>query len=146
METLEKENSELKKNLIVSMDEATSLKAKVKTLDDDLRVKRKLTLEKDEQLLTAKEKLKTIAARSVKAFQTTDEYNTVLFSWYFKGFELLRRYLVKHPTGVDMESLDLEEVDKEMAMDEVAQSSALEGDAPETATDAPAGENFAVDA
>ena len=68
MEALERENSELKKNLIVSMDETTSLKAKVKTLDDDLRVKRKLTQEKDEQLLSAKEKLKTIAARSVEAF------------------------------------------------------------------------------
>ena len=76
-----------------------------------------LTLEKDDQLLGAKEKLKTIAARSVEAFQQTDEYNTMLFSWYFKGFELLRRYLVKHPTGVDLENLDLEEVDKEMAID-----------------------------
>ena len=146
MEALEKENSELKKNLIVFMDEATSLKAKVKTLDDDLRVERKLTLEKDEQLLSAKEKLKTIAARLVEAFQTTDEYNTVLFSWYFKGFELLKRYLVKHPTGVDMESLDLEEVDKEMATDEAAQSSTPEGDAFEIATNAPAGENSIADA
>ena len=128
------------------MDEATTLKEKVKTLDDDLRVERKLTLEKDEQLLNAKEKLKTIAARLVEAFQTTDEYNTVLFSWYFKGFELLRRYLVKHPTGVDMESLDLEDVDKEMVIDEAAQSSAPEGDVPKNATDAPASENSAVDA
>ena len=81
MGALEKENSKLKKNLIDSMDEATTLKEKVKTLSDDLRVERQLTLEKDEQLLGAKEKLKTIAARSVEAFQTTDEYNTVLFSW-----------------------------------------------------------------
>ena len=117
MEALEKENSNLKKNSIASMDETTSLKEKVKTLEDDLRVERKLTQEKDEQLLSAKEKLITIAARSVEAFQTTDEYNIVLFSWYFKGFELLRRYLVKHPAGVYMESLDLEEVDKEMAME-----------------------------
>ena len=80
MEALEKENSDLKKNLIASMDETTSLKEKVKTLDDDLRVERKLTQEKDEQLLLAKEKLKTIAARLIEAFQTTDEYNTVLFS------------------------------------------------------------------
>ena len=53
----------------------------------------------------------------------------MLFSWYFKGFELLRRYFVKHPTGVDLENLDLEEVDKEMAADEASQSLALEGDA-----------------
>ena len=54
----------------------------------------------------------------------------MLFSWYFKGFELLRRYLVKHPTGVDLPSLDLEVVDQEMAVDETAQSSAPEGDTP----------------
>ena len=152
MGALEKENSKLKKNLIDSMDEATTLKEKVKTLSDDLRAKRQLTLEKDEQLLGAKEKLKTIAARSVEAFQTIDEYNTVLFSWYFKGFELFRRYLVKHPTGVDMEILDLEEVDKEMAIDEAAQSSAPSGVPENTpADDAPigdalAGDNFAADA
>ena len=87
-------------------------------------------MEKGEQLLAAKEKLKTIAAKVVEAFQQTAEYNTVLFSWYFKNFELLRRYFIKHPTGVDLESLDLEEVDKEMAADEASQSSILEGDAP----------------
>ena len=54
----------------------------------------------------------------------------MLFSWYFKGFELLHRYLVKHPTGVDLLNLDLEVVNQEMAADEPAQSSALEGDAP----------------
>ena len=146
MEALEKENSDLKKNLIASMDKTTSLKEKVKVLDDDLRVERKLTQEKDEQLLSAKEKLVTIAAKSVEAFQTTDEYNTVLFSWYFKGLELLKRYLVKHPSGFNMESLDLEEVDKEMALDEAAQSSAPDGDAPEPAIDVPAGEDAAANA
>ena len=91
-----------------------------------------MTFEKDEQLLGIKESLKTIAARSVEAFQTTDEYNSVFFSWYFKGFELLRRYLVKHPSGVDMGKLDLDEVDQEMAADEATHSSATETDAPES--------------
>lgn len=111
VEALEVENSTLKKDLIDFIGMANTLKEQVKKLNDDLRVERQLTLEKDEQLLGAKESLKTIAARSVEAFQTTDEYNTVLFSWYFKGFELLRRYLVKHPSGVNMEMLDLKEVD-----------------------------------
>ena len=92
-----------------------------------------MTLEKDEQLLGVKESLKTIAARSVEAFQTTDEYNTVLFSWYFKGFELLRRYLVKHPSGVDLGKLDLKKVDQEMAADKATHSSTTETDAPESA-------------
>ena len=120
MEVLEKENSTLKKKLIDSMDEATTLKENVKALNADLRVEHQLNLEKDDQLQAAKEKLKTIAARSVEAFQQTEEYATMLFSWYFKGFELLRRYLVKHPIGVDLPNLDLEVVDQEMAMDEAA--------------------------
>ena len=52
----------------------------------------------------------------------------MLFSWYYKVFELLRRYLVKHPSGVD-----LEEIDQEMAADEASQSTALVSDAPENA-------------
>ena len=64
----------------------------------------------------------------------------MLFSWDFKGFELLRRYLVKHPLGVDKAKLDLEEVDQEMAADE-ANHFATETDAPETvlANEAPDG-------
>ena len=108
---MEAETSKLKQSLIESIGEVNTLKEKVKALSDDLRAKRQLTLEKDKQLLGVKESLMTIAARSVEAFQTTNEYNSVLFSWYFKGFELLRWYLVKHPSGVDMAKLDLEEVD-----------------------------------
>ena len=126
MEVLEAENSTLKKKLIESMHEVNTLKESSKTLADDLWAKHQLTLEKDEQLLVAKDKLKTIVARSIEGFQQTDEYNTVLFSWYFKGFELLRRYLVKHPSSVDLQSLDLELVDQEMAADEATQSSAPE--------------------
>ena len=70
----------------------------------------------------------------------------MLFSWYFKGFELLMRYLVKHPTGVDLENLDLEEVDKEMAIDKAIQSLVLEGGVSKNAPadDAHIGDDVAV--
>ena len=45
----------------------------------------------------------------------------------------MRRYFVKHPSGVDLEKLDLEEFDKEMAAHEAAQSSVAEIDALENA-------------
>ena len=119
--SLEAENSKLKKELIAAMNDAN------------------LTKEKDKQLAAARERAKGLTAKAIEGFQQTKEYNTVLFSWYFKGFELLRRYFIKHPSGVDLEKLDLEEADKEMAADEAAQSIAAEIDAPETgsaATDA----------
>ena len=140
---LEAENSNLKKELITVMGEANLAKEKAKTLSDDLRAERQLTVEKDEQLLAAKEKIKTIAVKVVDGFQQTEEYNIVLFSWYFKGFELLRRYFIKHPSGVDLEKLDLEEVDKEMAADKAAQSSATKTAAPENA---PTSDDVAADA
>ena len=117
------------------MNKANIAKEKAKTLSDNLKAERQLTLEKDEQLLAAKEKIKTIATNVVEAFQQTDEYNTVLFSWYFKGFKLLRRYFIKHPSGVDLKNLDLEEVDEEMAVDEAFTT--LESDARESALPPP---------
>ena len=80
-----------------------------------------------------------VATTCVEAFQQTKKYNTVLFSWYYKEFELLRRFLVNHPTDIDLEELDFEVVDKEMAIDKAAQASqaiqatvvALEGSTPE---------------
>ena len=68
IEAMEDETSKLKQSLIKSMGEANALKEKVKALSDDLRAKRQLMLEKDEQLLGVRESLKTIAARSVEAF------------------------------------------------------------------------------
>ena len=40
VEALEAENSKLKKDLIVAMDEANTIKEKAKTLGDDLRAER----------------------------------------------------------------------------------------------------------
>ena len=128
---MEAENSKLRKELIAAMDDANQAKEKLRTLTDELRVERELTKEKDEQIAAARERAKGLVAKAVEGFQQTDEYNTVLFSWYFKGFELLRRYFIKHPSGVDLEKLDLEEVDKEMAADKAVQSFAAETDAPE---------------
>ena len=134
VEALETENSKLRKELISAMNEANTAKEKAKPLANDLRMKKQLTIEKDEQLQAANQKVKIVAAKVVEAFQQIDKYNIVLFNWYYKGFELLQRYIVKHPSDVDLGSLDLEEVDKEMEMDEVSQSATAtpEGNAPET--------------
>ena len=64
--------------------------------------------------------MKAAVAKAVLAFQTTEEYNTILFQWYFKGFELLRRNLMKHGPGTDLENLDFEVIDKEIKADKVA--------------------------
>ena len=64
--------------------------------------------------------MKNDVAKAVHAFLLMEEYNAILFGRNFKGFELLRRYLVKHGTGVDLEDLDFEAIDKEIEADKVA--------------------------
>ena len=59
----------MRKDLISAMDEANTSKEKVKVLSDDLRAERQLTLEKDEQLQATKERVKTVATKSVEAFK-----------------------------------------------------------------------------
>ena len=82
-------------------------KEKVKAL-----TKKLLTVQKDAWLYLANQKIKTVAAKAVQAFQLTEEYNNVLFNWYYKGFKLLRRYSVKHGLGVDLKNLDFESIKK----------------------------------
>ena len=45
----------------------------------------------------------------------------MLFNCYYKSFELLKRYLVKHPPGVD-----LDKVDKKIEIDETTQPTTTE--------------------
>ena len=58
--------------------------------------------------------MKTVVGKAIHAFQLTDEYNAILFGWYFKGFELLKRYLIKHGPGTDLEDLDFKAICKRL--------------------------------
>ena len=116
-EALEAEASGLRK-LNRGNGRSNSTKEKIIALTEELDTAKQLVKQKDKLLAAAGEKMKNIIAKVVCAFQTTDEYNAILFGWYFKGFELLKRYMVKHGPGVDLEDLDFEAVDKEIEADE----------------------------
>uniref|UniRef100_A0A7N2N732 Uncharacterized protein n=1 Tax=Quercus lobata TaxID=97700 RepID=A0A7N2N732_QUELO len=96
----------------------------IKVLIEQLESEKQLVKQKDELLALAAQRMKVTLAKAVTAFQTTDEYNTILFQWYFKIFELLRRYLIKHGPGTDLEELDFEAINKEIEEDKAAQASA----------------------
>ena len=74
--------------------------------------------------------MKTAVANVIHAIQLIDKYNAILFGWYFKGFELLRRYLIKHSPGMDLEDLDFEAIAKEIEADGVAQVATITSDDP----------------
>ena len=62
------ENSKPKKDLITAMGEVNTMKEKLKVMGDDLKAERQLTMEKDEQLQVANEKIKIIVTKAVEAF------------------------------------------------------------------------------
>ena len=124
VEALEAEASGLRNDLGVAMDALIALKERTKILTEQLEFEKLVVKQKDDLLASVGQRMKVIVAKAVTAFQTTEEYNTILFQWYFKGFELLRRYMIKHGSGVDLENLDFKAVDREMEEDEVTQASA----------------------
>ena len=67
--SLEAENSKLKKELIAAINDANLAKEKLRTSTEELRVERELTKEKDEQLATARERAKGLAAKAIEGFQ-----------------------------------------------------------------------------
>ena len=134
VDALEVEASGLRKDLIATMDSLNASKEQVRVLTEQLDSERQTVKQKDELLATAAQKMKVAVAKAVTAFQSSEEYNTLLFQWYFKGFELLRRYLVKHGPAVSLDDLDFEAVDKEIEEDEAAQSGASTGAEPPQAT------------
>ena len=114
----------MRNDLGVAMDALNASKEKTRVLTEQLESEKQVVKQKDDLLANASQRMKIVVAKAVTAFQTTEEYNTILFQWYFKGFELLRRYMIKHGSGVDLENLDFEAVDKEMEEDESTQASA----------------------
>ena len=115
VEALEAEASGLQKNLIAAMDANNVSKEQLKVLTEQLDSEKQLVKQKDELLASAGQRMKAAITKAVLAFQSTDKYNTILFQWYFKGFELLRRYLIKHGPGIDLEDLDFEVVEEDEA-------------------------------
>ena len=65
---MEAELSKLRKDLIMAINEVNTTREKARVLSDDQRAERQLTLENDEQLQAAKERVKTIAIKFCEAF------------------------------------------------------------------------------
>ena len=138
VKALEAEAFGPKKDLIEAMDANNLSIEKIQGLTEQLNVKKLLVKQKDELIAVVNQKMKNVVAKAVHAFQLMDKYNVVLFDWFFKSFELLRRYLVKNGREIDLEDLDFEAIDKEIEADEAVQAAAAEDPpTPKKEDDAP---------
>ena len=104
--SVEAESSRLRKDLIEVMDQATKAKKKVKELKDALKVENMVIVQKDEEIQTGLLKTDEEYEKLITKFLEFDRFSDLQFVQYFKGFELLRRWTMKHHTQV-MDFLNL---------------------------------------
>ena len=50
----------------------------------------------------------------MKDFNDSDEYFDKLYGYYMEGFHLLRKWMAKHHPDLDLSSLVMDEVEKEL--------------------------------
>ena len=84
VEVLEVEASGLRNDLGVAMDALNASKEKIKILSEQLESEKLVVKQKDDLLASAVQRMKIAIAKAVTAFQTTEEYNTILFQWYYR--------------------------------------------------------------
>lgn len=90
VESVEVECSQLKKDLIVAINERTDTNQKVKEFTEALRMEKALVVQKDEEIQVALLKTNDERDKIIQKFKQLEEFSDLQFMQYFKGFELLR--------------------------------------------------------
>ena len=89
------------------------------SLKKALKVEKKLIAQMDDELQAALLRIAKARDEVIAQFQKSDHFSDLLFTQYFKGFKLLRKWLLKHQSeAIDLSALDFETVDAEMIADE----------------------------
>ena len=82
-------------------------------------MEKKLIIQKDEEILATHLKTNEERAKVIAKFLESDRFSNLQFVQYFKGFELLRRWMTKHYSQVaDFANLDFEATDIEILANE----------------------------
>ncbi|XP_050290729.1 uncharacterized protein LOC126729006 [Quercus robur] len=126
-ESVEVECSQLKKDLIAVMNERNDEKQKIKELTEALRVDKALFVQKDEEIQAALLKTDDERDKIIQKFKQSEEISDLQFMQYFKGFELLCRWTMKHHSlAVDFFGLDYEKIETEILEDEAKEQEETE--------------------
>ena len=125
IESIEAENSKLRKDLIKAMDEANKAREKVKELSEELKVEKMLVIQKDEEVQATLLRIDSEREKVIQNFKKSDHFSDLQFIQYYKGFELLCRWMMKyHNQAVDFSNLDFEAIDTEILADEAREQEA----------------------
>ena len=96
VDSIEAKSLKLRKDLNEAMEQSTKAKEKVKEHKEVLKVKKKLVIQKDEEVQVALLKMDKECEKVIAKFLESDCFSDLQFVQYFKCFELLRRCMIKH--------------------------------------------------
>lgn len=86
-------------------------------LEKDLKIENAFCALKDKQLEIALGKIEEARTQDVVDFKKLDVYDDKLCALYVEGFDLVCTYVRKHYHEIDLSTLDVEEVEKEVVVD-----------------------------
>lgn len=87
-----------------------------------------LISKKDEEIQLVKQKVSNKCENVVADLQASDAFLTITFDEFFKGFELLRRWMMKHHSkAIDYFDLNFEDIHKEMMANEDTERANADG-------------------
>nr|POE89201.1 hypothetical protein CFP56_57122 [Quercus suber] len=130
-ESVEVECSQLKKDLIAAINERNEANQKVKELTESLHVEKALVIQKDEKIQAALLKTDEERENVIQKFKQSEEFSDLQFLQYFKGFERLCCWTMKHhSSAMDFSSLDFEKIDTEVLEDEAKELEEAKSGAP----------------
>ena len=115
VESVEAESSRLSKDLNEAMDEPTKAKGKIKELNEALKVEKLLVAQKDDEIQAALLQTDEEREKAIDQFLKSECFFDLQFIQYYKGFELLHRWMMKHHSqAADFSNLDFEAIDTEV--------------------------------
>ena len=101
------------------MDQATKAKEKVKELSEALELKKILITQKDDKIQATLLKTDEGHEKVIAQFLKSERFSDLQFIQYYKGFELLHKWTMKHHNqAVDFSNLDFETIGIEILADE----------------------------
>ena len=119
VESVDVESLRLSKDLIEAMGEPTKAKGKIKELNEVLKVEKLLVAQRDDEIQVALLQTDEEHEKVIDQFLKSERFLDLQFIQYYKGFELLCRWTMKHHSqAVDFSNLDFKAIDTKVLVDE----------------------------
>ena len=124
IKSLSVKNETLKNKVAILAVVVENDKEHVVALEKSLQVEKDFCKLKEKQIGDLELKLQKARAMAVQEFKDFDEYLDELCRYYVEGFDLLRKWMAKQHPDLDISSIVIGDVEKELLSDRPSKSTA----------------------